>query len=61
MQLFGVEGSFDPPQVSMKMAKRVEVHTPAPEIVNVDYQGKDFKLSELRGKKVLLVFNRGFL
>jgi peroxiredoxin len=43
------------------MAKRVEVHTPAPEIVNVDYQGKDFKLSELRGKKVLLVFNRGFL
>lgn len=61
MKLFGVEGSFDPQRVSRNMAKRVEVHTPAPEIVNVDYQGQDFKLSELRGKKVLLVFNRGFL
>jgi peroxiredoxin len=44
------------------MAKRVEVSTPAPEIESQDYKGDLFKLSDLQGKKrVLLVFNRGFM
>jgi hypothetical protein len=45
-----------------RMATRVEVNTPAPEIDMQDYRGKRFQLSALKGKKrTLLVFNRGFL
>lgn len=40
---------------------RVEIHTPAPDFVLKDAQGRLVRLSDFRGKKhVLLVFNRGF-
>jgi peroxiredoxin len=45
----------------VKLAARVEVNTPAPDIDMQDFQGKPFRLSNFRGKKrALLVFNRGF-
>ena len=40
---------------------KVEVQTPAPDFDLPDFRGAQFKLSNLRGRVVLLVFNRGFL
>ncbi len=41
---------------------KVEINNLAPDFSLADYEGKEFKLSSLRGKKhVLLVFNRGFV
>ena len=43
------------------MAKRVEVHTLAPEIDMDDYKGNRFQLVALKHtKRVILIFNRGF-
>lgn len=40
---------------------RIAIHTPAPDFSLPDFRGEEFRLSDLRGKKhVLLVFNRGF-
>jgi thioredoxin-dependent peroxiredoxin len=40
---------------------RVAVDLPAPDFELADFQGAQFRLSDLRGAKhVLLVFNRGF-
>ncbi len=40
---------------------RAELHTPAPDFALTDFNGRDVRLSDFRGKKnVLLVFNRGF-
>ena len=39
----------------------VQINTPAPEFELADFDGRVFRLSDLRGQKnVLLVFNRGF-
>jgi peroxiredoxin len=44
------------------MSDRVEVNAPAPDCTLPDFDGRPFRLSELRGKShVLLVFNRGFI
>jgi len=41
---------------------KVEINTHAPDFTRSDFAGNDFRLSDLRGRKnVLLVFNRGFL
>jgi peroxiredoxin len=40
---------------------KVSLNTPAPEFQLPDYQGHLVQLSELRGRIVLLVFNRGFM
>lgn len=40
---------------------KVELNTPAPDFSLEDYLGREIKLSDLRGKNVILVFNRGFL
>ena len=40
---------------------KVSLNTPAPDFELADYTGKSVKLSDFRGKNVLLVFNRGFL
>ena len=43
------------------MSKRIDIYTPAPDFELKDYQGNPVRLSDLKGKKnVLLVFNRGF-
>jgi peroxiredoxin len=40
---------------------RIALDTPAPDFELTDFHGNPFRLSELRGRKnVLLVFNRGF-
>jgi peroxiredoxin len=40
---------------------RVELNLPAPDFALADFQGKTVRLSDYRGKSlVLLVFNRGF-
>jgi len=39
---------------------RVSINTPAPDFELQDFTGKSFRLSDLRGRQVLLVFNRGF-
>ena len=40
---------------------RVALNTPAPDFELADFQGRPFRLSDLRGRKnVILVFNRGF-
>lgn len=40
----------------------VEVNMKAPDFEIVDYKGDSFKLSDLQGKKnVLIVLNRGFV
>jgi peroxiredoxin len=39
----------------------IAINSPAPDIELADFQGREFRLSDLRGQKnVLLVFNRGF-
>ena len=40
---------------------KVSLNTLAPDFELADYTGKSVKLSDFRGKNVLLVFNRGFL
>ncbi len=40
---------------------KVELNAPAPDFELADYTGKPVRLSELRGRTVLLVFNRGFV
>ena len=41
---------------------KVELHAQAPDFEIMDFTGKSFRLSSLRGKaNVLLVFNRGFM
>jgi len=40
---------------------KVAIDAPAPEFELVDYLGHPFRLSSLRGRNVLLVFNRTFL
>ena len=39
----------------------IAVNTFAPDFELADYTGKKVRLSDLRGKDVLLVFNRGFI
>ena len=41
------------------MAK-VDLDASAPDFELVDFRGTPFKLSDQRGRNVLLVFNRGF-
>ena len=44
------------------MAKRVKINTPAPGFALDDFEGKSVRLSDYRGRKVVvLIFNRGFL
>ncbi len=41
---------------------KVALNTPAPDFSLTDFNGKEVKLSDFRGKThVLLVFNRGFV
>ena len=40
---------------------KVAINTPAPDFNLNDYQGKPVRLADLRGKNVLLVFNRTFM
>jgi peroxiredoxin len=40
---------------------KVAIHTPAPDFELADYSGKAVRLSDLHGRNVLLVFNRGFM
>ena len=40
---------------------KVSMNTPAPDFELPDYTGKLVRLSELRGKNVVLVFNRTFM
>ena len=39
---------------------KVAINTPAPDFELADSTGKPVRLSALRGRNVLLVFNRGF-
>jgi peroxiredoxin len=39
---------------------KVTINTPAPDFELADINGKPVRLSDLRGRNVLLVFNRGF-
>jgi peroxiredoxin len=39
---------------------KVALNLPSPDFELPDYTGKPVRLSALRGKNVLLVFNRGF-
>jgi peroxiredoxin len=39
----------------------VFTNTPAPDFELADITGKAIRLSDLRGRNVLLVFNRGFM
>ena len=43
------------------MESLVKIDEPAPDFTLADFRGKPFTLSSLRGSRVLLVFNRGFL
>ncbi len=40
---------------------KIAINTPAPDFELVDYKGKRVRLSDFRGRNVLLVFNRGFM
>jgi len=40
---------------------KVALNTPAPDFTLADYSGNPMRLSDLRGRNVLLVFNRGFM
>lgn len=40
---------------------KVTINTPAPDFELADINGKVVRLSDLRGRNVLLVFNRGFM
>lgn len=41
---------------------QVEMNTPAPDFTLYDFNGKQFSLSEFKGKKhILMVLNRGFV
>jgi peroxiredoxin len=40
---------------------KVALNTPAPDFELTDYNGKRVRLSDFRGRNVLLVFNRGFM
>ena len=40
---------------------KVALNAPAPDFELVDYTGKSVRLSDFRGRNVLLVFNRGFM
>lgn len=40
---------------------KVSLNSPAPDFELADYTGRLFRLSEQRGRNVLLVFNRGFV
>jgi peroxiredoxin len=40
---------------------RISLNTPAPDFELADYTGSPVRLSDLRGRNVLLVFNRGFV
>jgi peroxiredoxin len=42
------------------MPNLIQLHQPAPDFSLPDYQGGTVQLSALRGKHVVLVFNRGF-
>lgn len=39
---------------------KVELNQPAPDFTLADFNGKPVSLSGLRGKNVVVVFNRGF-
>ncbi len=45
----------------METMPRVELHTPAPDFALADFRGTPVRLSDFRGRHVVLVFNRGFL
>jgi len=40
---------------------RVSLNTPAPDFELTDFNGNSVRLSDMRGKNLLLVFNRGFI
>jgi len=40
---------------------KVSIDTLAPDFELADFHGKLIRLSDLRGRNVLLVFNRGFI
>ena len=40
---------------------KVLINTPAPDFELADISGEAIRLSDLHGRNVLLVFNRGFL
>jgi peroxiredoxin len=40
---------------------KVAFNTPAPDFELNDYSGQRVRLSDYRGRNVLLVFNRGFM
>jgi peroxiredoxin len=40
---------------------KVAINTPAPDFELADFNGNPIRLSNFRGRNVLLVFNRGFL